>query len=92
MTKQRYSHSTIYVDQVTTRLDSDRWLRAHPELGQLVQQFTATALKHKPDDIEQFAVDYFVHGKYRSNEQSTNQLNDEETQKSDNAETDNPTY
>jgi len=44
------------------RLDSDRWLRSHPELGLMMKDFVQSALKNRPDDCEKFAINYFVHG------------------------------
>jgi len=38
------------------------WVAAHPEIQQLLHDFTAAVLREKPDDVRAYAVGYF--GRY----------------------------
>ena len=42
------------------RLDNERYMRAHPELNEAVQEFVYAVLKRKPDNVRAFAVDFFT--------------------------------
>ena len=42
------------------RIDNERYMRAHPELNEAVQEFVYAVLKRKPDDVRAFAVDFFT--------------------------------
>jgi hypothetical protein len=42
------------------RIENERYMRAHPELTEAVQEFVYAVLKRKPDDIRSFAIDFFA--------------------------------
>lgn len=42
------------------RIENERYMRAHPELNEAVQEFVYAALKRKPDDVRAFAIDFFT--------------------------------
>jgi len=39
---------------------NERYLRAHPELKDMLQEFVMQCLRNQPKDIEEEAVKYFV--------------------------------
>ena len=41
-------------------VDSELYMRAHPELSSLLTDFTCAALQARPDDVSQFAANYFA--------------------------------
>lgn len=41
-------------------VDSELYLRNHPELTSLLTDFTTAALQARPDDVSQFAANYFA--------------------------------
>ena len=41
-------------------VDSELYLRAHPELTALLTDFTTAALQARPDDVSVFAANYFA--------------------------------
>jgi|EP00161_Ancyromonas_sigmoides_P025687 formate dehydrogenase assembly factor FdhD len=49
-----------FVDQLHTRVASEKWLRATPELRIMVQQFMAEVLAQRPENVIEFAVGYFA--------------------------------
>lgn len=42
------------------RIENERYMRAHPELNEAVQEFVYAVLRRKPDDVRAFAVDFFT--------------------------------
>jgi hypothetical protein len=42
------------------RIENERYMRAHPELNEAIQEFVYAVLKRKPDDIRSFAIDFFA--------------------------------
>uniref|UniRef100_A0A7S2TZT0 RIIa domain-containing protein n=1 Tax=Lotharella oceanica TaxID=641309 RepID=A0A7S2TZT0_9EUKA len=43
-------------------LENEVWLRDNKELHQLLKGFMDKVLREQPEDLQQFAVKYFVHG------------------------------
>ena len=43
-------------------VDSELYMRAHPELTALLTDFTCAALQARPDDVSLFAANYFAPG------------------------------
>jgi hypothetical protein len=41
------------------RLENERYMRSHPELNKAIQEFVYQVLKRKPDNIRNFALDFF---------------------------------
>ena len=41
-------------------VESELYMQAHPELSQLLTDFTAAALQARPDDVSLFAANYFA--------------------------------
>ena len=52
--------SSAHRFQKRTRFENEKYLRSHPELGVLIQDFIGHVLEKRPDDIEAAAVDFFV--------------------------------
>ncbi len=50
---------TILV-QRSLRMETEVYLRSHPELGEMIQDFVMHCLKSQPEDIQKEAVNYFV--------------------------------
>ena len=46
--------------QKRTRFENEKYLRAHPELGVLIEDFIVRVLETRPDDIEAAAVQFFT--------------------------------
>ena len=42
------------------RIENERYMRAHPELNEAVQEFVYAVLRRKPEDVRAFAVDFFT--------------------------------
>ena len=42
------------------RIENERYMRAHPELNEAVQEFVYAVLKRKPEDVRSFAIDFFT--------------------------------
>jgi hypothetical protein len=42
------------------RIENERYMRAHPELNEAIQEFVYAVLKRKPDNVRAFAVDFFT--------------------------------
>lgn len=42
------------------RIENERYMRAHPELNEAVQEFVYAVLKRKPEDVRAFAIDFFT--------------------------------
>ncbi|XP_038146106.1 RIIa domain-containing protein 1 [Cyprinodon tularosa] len=45
--------------KMQTRLDNERYLRAHPEVDEIIGEFLRQLLVKRPSDIEEFAADHF---------------------------------
>uniref|UniRef100_A0A1A8P6Z9 Regulatory subunit of type II PKA R-subunit (RIIa) domain containing 1 n=1 Tax=Nothobranchius rachovii TaxID=451742 RepID=A0A1A8P6Z9_9TELE len=46
--------------KIKTRLDNERYLRAHPELGGMIGAFISKLILNKPTNIREFAADHFT--------------------------------
>ena len=46
--------------QKRTRFENEKYLRSHPELGELIQDFIVDVLEKRPANIEDAAVAFFV--------------------------------
>lgn len=42
------------------RIENERYLRRHPELGAMVKDFMIALLKDKPEDVFQYASVFFT--------------------------------
>ena len=56
------THGTVVdpEDKKRTRFENEKYLRAHPELEALIQDFIVDVLEKRPADIEDAAVQFFV--------------------------------
>jgi len=46
--------------KVKTRIDNERYLREHPELECLLSKFLREVVRHRPDNVRDFAADFFT--------------------------------
>merc|ERR1712087_102315 len=46
--------------KIKTRLENEKYLRAHPEVECIVAGFLGETLQKRPDDIREFAAEYFT--------------------------------
>ncbi|XP_041799144.1 RIIa domain-containing protein 1 [Chelmon rostratus] len=46
--------------KIQTRIDNEKYLRSHPEVKVLIGDFMRDVLLKRPDDIQEFAADYFT--------------------------------
>ena len=46
--------------QIRLRIENEKYLRAHPEIKQIIQYFIKETLVTQPEDIEKFAIGEFV--------------------------------
>uniref|UniRef100_A0A1A7YNE2 Regulatory subunit of type II PKA R-subunit (RIIa) domain containing 1 n=1 Tax=Iconisemion striatum TaxID=60296 RepID=A0A1A7YNE2_9TELE len=46
--------------KIKTRLDNERYLRAHPELGEMIGEFINKLMLNRPTNIQEFAADHFT--------------------------------
>ena len=51
--------------KVELRLENERYIRAHPELRQLFKHFMAVVLEEKPDNVQEFAANFFTQDNLR---------------------------
>lgn len=54
------SLSTPLLVQKLSKFENEKYLRAHPELGVMVQQFLVHVLETRPESIEDAAIQFFV--------------------------------
>jgi hypothetical protein len=60
MSQDPTSAAQVQRDQLDKlRIENERYMRAHPELNEAIQEFVYAVLKRKPDDIRSFAIDFF---------------------------------
>ena len=52
-----HTHSCIQID---IQIQNEYYIRDHPELKYLIQNFYTEVLEKKPKDVTQFAVSYFT--------------------------------
>jgi hypothetical protein len=52
--------------------DCRSYLSSHPVVGELLQDFTTAVLNEKPEDVQQFARNYFSQYQTKPNENSGN--------------------
>ncbi|GAB5358784.1 hypothetical protein AAMO2058_000488400 [Amorphochlora amoebiformis] len=45
--------------QVKAKRDAEWYIATHPELSQMIQDFTTAVIAVKPENIREFAKDYF---------------------------------
>ena len=45
--------------KIKCRIASEKYLRDHPEIRTMISEFVSTVLKKRPDDIKEFAADFF---------------------------------
>ncbi|XP_032414004.1 RIIa domain-containing protein 1 [Xiphophorus hellerii] len=45
--------------KIQTRIDNETYLRAHPEVDEIIGDFLRHLLVKKPSDIREFAADHF---------------------------------
>eukprot|EP00049_Salpingoeca_infusionum_P011583 m.202162 g.202162 ORF g.202162 m.202162 type:complete len:78 (-) comp14976_c0_seq20:2373-2606(-) len=45
--------------KIETRIENERYLRNHPEIQSMVNDFVKAVLMQRPDSVETFAADYF---------------------------------
>ncbi|XP_077319485.1 RIIa domain-containing protein 1 [Lithobates pipiens] len=46
--------------KIQTRIDNESYLRRHQEVRLLLSAFTREVLLHRPENIREFAADYFT--------------------------------
>lgn len=46
------------IDQM--RIENERYMKSHPELNDAVQEFVLAVLKKKPENVRDFAIDFFT--------------------------------
>jgi len=50
----------LNVFKVKTRIENEKYLRDHPELECLLTSFLREAVRHKPENVRDFAADFFT--------------------------------
>eukprot|EP00388_Colpodella_angusta_P033212 GDKK01028935.1.p1 GENE.GDKK01028935.1~~GDKK01028935.1.p1 ORF type:complete len:100 (-),score=17.32 GDKK01028935.1:123-395(-) len=52
------------IEQINIKnaLSNERYFRAHPELKEMVSVFVGEILEHKPENVLEFAGDFFTRG------------------------------
>ena len=48
------------------RIDSEKYLRSHPEVQAMLTEFTARVVKEEPDDVLAFAAAFFTSDELRA--------------------------
>lgn len=51
---------TLNSQKRSQRLVNERYFRKHPELRTMTKAFLATMLEQRPDDVGEFATDFFT--------------------------------
>ena len=51
---------SYFLIQKLTKFANEKYLRSHPELGVLIQDFIVHVLANRPDSIEDAAIEFFV--------------------------------
>jgi len=46
--------------KIKTRIDNEKYLREHPELECLLGSFLRDVVRHRPENVRDFAADYFT--------------------------------
>lgn len=55
-------HKNIHEVQIKNSLSNERYFRAHPELKEMISVFVGEVLEHKPENVLEFAGDFFTRG------------------------------
>ena len=42
------------------RIENERYMKSHPELNDAVQEFVYAVLKQKPENVRDFAINFFT--------------------------------
>jgi len=50
----------LNVFKVRTRVENEKYLREHPELECLLTSFLREVVRHKPENVRDFAADFFT--------------------------------
>ena len=69
LTKEEQDH--LNQIKIKTRIESERYLRSHPEIHEMLARFVNKVLLEKPEDVKEFAADYFNDPSLSLNEQET---------------------
>jgi len=46
--------------KIKTRVENEKYLREHPELECLLSSFLRDVVRHRPDNVRDFAADFFT--------------------------------
>lgn len=52
--------------RVEVKITDEKYLRAHPEMRWLIDKFVEAALLEQPDDVENFAREFFTRDSHKA--------------------------
>lgn len=69
------------LDKANLRIENEKYIRSHPELDEIINNFLISCLKEKPKDIIEYSVKYFVKNQVGNTSNDSN--NQQKGEKSD---------